>query len=319
MRLLVIEDTPQTTTHIQCLLPRLIDEEDVAGVCYASSLTEARNCAEIFTPNTVLFDINLPDGSGFEIVSEWHDRNITFLCMSAYPREHYIDELLSAECLAFVEKDVAMVRFRDQLYSALQKALQKLLKKRSELQDYIDALEHGRKLERRLKETEAKLLAVKQGLPTPGFQPSNEPIDRFQRSIIKLPVPNSNGQEMLTMFFLETILYAEADGKDIHLVSQGGTALVKMPLGELEERLSPKDFMRCHKSYIVRVSAIRRATATELFLSNDETVPVARSYKETTKIIINTHFGEDSANNPFRAKRSRSSGGGVENNIGCLL
>ena len=309
MRLLVIEDAPQTTTYIQCLLSHLMDEEDVAGVCYVSSLAEARNCVETFTPNTVLFDINLPDGSGFDIVSEWHDRNITFICMSAYPREHYIDELLSAECLAFVEKDVPMVLFRDQLYAALQKALRKLLKKRAELQDYIDALEHGRKLERRLKETESKLLAVKQGLPAPGFQPSDDPLERFQRGLIKLPALNSNGQEVITVFFLESILYAEADDKNLHLVSQNGTVLVKMPLGELEERLSPKDFVRCHKSYIVRVSVIRRAISTELYLANGEIVPLARSYKEAAKTTIHAHFGEGSADNPFRAKRSRSFGG----------
>jgi DNA-binding LytR/AlgR family response regulator len=313
MRLLVIEDTPQITNHIQFPLPRLVSDEDVADVCYTTSLDEARCCVETFVPNTLLFDINLPDGKGFEIVEEWQGRDMQFICMSAYPREQYVDDLLATGCLAFVEKDSSLVLFREQLYAALQKALQKLLQKRSEVQDYIEALEHGRKLERRLKDTEAKLLAIKQGLPTPGFQHSDEPLERFKRALIKLPVESPNGEETIAAIIRETIVYAEADNERVHLVMQHTSELVTLPLKELEERLSPLDFVRCHKSFLVRLGAIERATANALTLSNGETVPVGRVYKETIASAINTHFGEHHPNNPFRAKRTRNAGGGIEN------
>lgn len=51
---------------------------------------------------------------------------------------------------------------------------------------------------------------------------------------------------------------------------------VRMCLGELEERLSGWDFLRCHRSYLVHLPYIRRIDRAQAFLDYNGCIPVSR-------------------------------------------
>jgi two-component system LytT family response regulator len=80
---------------------------------------------------------------------------------------------------------------------------------------------------------------------------------------------------------LESIDYIQADDVYAAVVTRGKRHLIRQPLDALEESLDPRDFVRVHRSYIVRldrVASVRRGDGTnaEVVLSNGTTLPVSR-------------------------------------------
>lgn len=79
------------------------------------------------------------------------------------------------------------------------------------------------------------------------------------------------------------IVYGEAFSHTtaLYLAPENGTGamerrVVRLCLGELEERLSGPDFLRCHRSYLVHLPYVRRIERTEVFLECGGSVPVSR-------------------------------------------
>ncbi|HEX9953353.1 MAG TPA: LytTR family DNA-binding domain-containing protein [Rubricoccaceae bacterium] len=81
---------------------------------------------------------------------------------------------------------------------------------------------------------------------------------------------------------LADVALLEADGVYTALHAGGRRYLVRRPLDELEQVLVPADFLRVHRSYLVRRSAVaeirpgRAGGLRELVLVSGEVVPVSR-------------------------------------------
>jgi len=59
-----------------------------------------------------------------------------------------------------------------------------------------------------------------------------------------------------------------------------GKIIVKGSLKIVEELFPAKHFLRVHKSYMVATNKIRHTQSNKLVLTNDETIPIGRSYKD---------------------------------------
>ena len=77
--LLVEDDTSLATT----LKERLSKEG--YSICWANSLAKARAELKTTNPNLIILDVGLPDGSGFDLAKELHEKNanIPFLFLTA--------------------------------------------------------------------------------------------------------------------------------------------------------------------------------------------------------------------------------------------
>ena len=81
---------------------------------------------------------------------------------------------------------------------------------------------------------------------------------------------------------LADVALLEADGVYTALHAGGRRYLVRRPLDELEQALGPADFLRVHRSYLVRRSAVaeirpgRGGGLRELVLVSGEVVPISR-------------------------------------------
>lgn len=80
---------------------------------------------------------------------------------------------------------------------------------------------------------------------------------------------------------LEAIDYIEADDVYAAVISRGKRQLVRTPLDALERALDPRQFLRVHRSYIVRIDrvvAVRRRArgGAELALASGTALPVSR-------------------------------------------
>ena len=88
------------------------------------------------------------------------------------------------------------------------------------------------------------------------------------------------------------ILYVEAFAHSAVLVLTEGEAETRDSISELETLLG-KDFIRCHRSYLVNLSRIRRITRTDVILEDDVYVPLSRRlYHEVNRVFIQYNKGE---------------------------
>lgn len=66
------------------------------------------------------------------------------------------------------------------------------------------------------------------------------------------------GKEQISFVDKSDIIMIERAESATHIVTKDETYRTSIGLGEIEEKLSPKDFMRCHKSYIINLSMISK-------------------------------------------------------------
>ena len=73
----------------------------------------------------------------------------------------------------------------------------------------------------------------------------------------------------------EKILYLEVMNRKIYLHKNRETIPFYGKLSELEPTL-PKEFFRCHRSYIVNFDHVQRYKKEEIWLDNEEAIPLSR-------------------------------------------
>lgn len=88
------------------------------------------------------------------------------------------------------------------------------------------------------------------------------------------------------------IYYAESSKRIITLTGEGETWTVYMKMDDLEKIL-PKYFLRCHKSYIVNMNQILSLSSEGIVLENGRKLPVSRAkYREAKHRFLDYFNGE---------------------------
>ena len=79
---------------------------------------------------------------------------------------------------------------------------------------------------------------------------------------------------------LKDILWIHAEGNYCFIHTAKKKFAVKISMRKLAERFSPREFIRIHKSYLVRTEHIDRININENTASvGDNTLPIGRVYK----------------------------------------
>ncbi|KAB1064523.1 response regulator [Salibacter halophilus] len=112
IRLLLIEDENDSAQLILSFFKR-----KGLDVQRASKLEEARELLEIFSPDFVLLDLNLPDGSGFEFIPYLKDRfpDCEVVINSAYDTDEEKNKAKSLGVASFISKPLNFSRLSDAL------------------------------------------------------------------------------------------------------------------------------------------------------------------------------------------------------------
>jgi two-component system LytT family response regulator len=66
------------------------------------------------------------------------------------------------------------------------------------------------------------------------------------------------GREEIDLVDLKDIIMIERADSSTRIITKDEVFLTSQALGALEERLDPEKFMRCHKSYIIRMDAVKK-------------------------------------------------------------
>lgn len=86
-------------------------------------------------------------------------------------------------------------------------------------------------------------------------------------------LPTEKGQRRIS---LSDLVYAEAQGRNVELQLVNERESVSMKISELETMLSEKQFVRCHRAYLVNLAYIQYIRCYEIELKNGDSLPVSR-------------------------------------------
>ena len=92
---------------------------------------------------------------------------------------------------------------------------------------------------------------------------------------------------------LSQIWYVEARAHRCILYTKDGEYLLSSPISEIETYLGDyREFMRCHRSYLVNIRHISAVTQSELFMDDKRRLPVSRSVgKKVNDAFIKLYKG----------------------------
>lgn len=111
--------------------------------------------------------------------------------------------------------------------------------------------------------------------------------------IKKAPDRNNNTQifikvdSLLVNFNLDQILYIEASGDYIKIHTGNKPTIVHCKLRTVEERLSSNNFVRVHRSFIVRLDMIKNIDNANLQVGS-KIIPISNSYRSNLMSKIST-------------------------------
>lgn len=79
------------------------------------------------------------------------------------------------------------------------------------------------------------------------------------------------------------ILYCERQGRKTLIVTRRESLTAYQKISELMERLDPREFVRCHTSYIVHLRYVTKFQRTSFTMSNGQDIPISRGNYALTK------------------------------------
>ncbi len=82
--------------------------------------------------------------------------------------------------------------------------------------------------------------------------------------------------------YLDEILYVESLKDYVKIFTKDKNIVTKYQLGELEEFLNDKNFVRVHRSFLVAKNKIEAVSSTEVEAAG-KTIPIGRSYHDIVK------------------------------------
>lgn len=91
---------------------------------------------------------------------------------------------------------------------------------------------------------------------------------------------------------LSEVLFFEVNNKTITANLEKDNIDFNMKIAKLEEELRSRNFLRCHRSYLVNISHIESVLQNKIILKNSVEIPVGRVYKKELKTFLMNRIGD---------------------------
>ncbi len=248
MRTILIDDEPDNVQLLALQLARHCPQVEVVGqfTDSPSALLALRS----LKPALVFLDIEMPMLNGFQLLEQLSEIPFQVVFVTAY--DQYAVRAFRFSALDYLLKPVDTVDLVNTVRRAEQASLPAGLVGTAQLD----------------------LLRTWYPAPAPGGTP-------VATLPTKMALPHANG---LTFVETSQILYAESDSNYTNFVLETGEKyLVSKTLGDVQEMLETRNFLRVHRQYVVNLDHIKRLVkgeGTYLVLTNGMSIPVARQHKE---------------------------------------
>lgn len=207
---------------------------------------EALEALEATPPDVAFLDIQMPGKSGLEVARACSGKtHVVFVTA----HDEYALRAFEQDAVDYLLKPVEPTRFQETL----------------------------RRLERRLPALPPDLAHVVERLRENLLGGARKPTLKY--------VTASYGDTVRLYSIDEVVAFQARDKVTVVLLAQGGDAVIRKSLRELQAELDPDEFWQVHRSVIARVSAIASITRDELGKSwltlkgNPERLPVSSAYQ----------------------------------------
>ena len=241
-RILIADDEPLGRARIRMLLAN----EPVEIVAETADGPSTVAAIEKLQPELVFLDIQMPGGSGFDVIEAVGAARMPFVIfVTAFDR--YALRAFDVHALDYLLKPFDRERFRDALTRA-----------RERIEHHSDA------------DLERKLLALVNDL-----KPGPQPLERF---VIK-----SGGRVFFLR--ARDIEWIEAAGNYVKLHVGPETHVFRETMNSIEAKLDPAVFFRIHRSHIVNIERVRELQPWfngeyVVFLTSGARLTLSRGYRE---------------------------------------
>jgi two-component system LytT family response regulator len=254
LRTVIIDDEPDNVELLAMQLARHCPQIELVGQFTDSP--SALIALRTLQPALVFLDIEMPMLNGFQLLEQVGEIPFQVIFVTAY--NQYAVQAFRFAALDYLLKPVDTI----DLVKSVGRAEQIIRREASAWALPAQVLSE-------------QLALLRANYPTTGG-PGTPTATQF-----RLALPHANG---LTFVDVSQILYAESDSNYTHFVLENGEKyLVSKTLGDVQELLESRNFLRVHRQYIVNLSHIKRlikGEGTYLVLSNGSTIPVSRQQKD---------------------------------------
>jgi two-component system, LytTR family, response regulator len=251
IRTLIVDDEPLARRGVRQLLA---GHPDLVVVGECRNGREALRAFDALAPDLVFLDVQMPGLDGFGVLREYRGRRLPFVVfVTAF--DEFAVRAFEAHAVDYLVKPIAEARFAATL---------------DRVRERIRLAEAG-ELAGRL----AALLAAEAGR-------------RGRTAEWRIAVPTATGRLLLDPAEIDWI---EARDYYAGIHAAGHRHLVRESLASLEERLDPAQFLRVHRSAVVRLDRVRELRATEggesvAILVDGTEVPVSRRRRERLAALL---------------------------------
>lgn len=214
MNVLVVDDEELARRTLITLMT--VCSSDIASIREASSVQKAVEAIEFQKPDLIFLDIDLEDGSGFDVLRQSKVKDLNVIFVTAHGE--YGIKALKASAIDYLIKPINTSELTTAILKAKEKITTQHLNKNIEL--LLSNLEHPK--------TEINKIVIK-----------------TMSDIHIIPV--------------EEIIYCASDkGYTTFYLSNHQKVVSSKPLGEYEEMLPSRYFMRVHHSFLVNLNHVVR-------------------------------------------------------------
>jgi two-component system LytT family response regulator len=216
IRTVIVDDERLARQKVRTLLAG-DDEIEIVGEC--ANGPEAIAAVRRQRPDLLLLDVEMPGANGFEVLHSLRgDRLPAVVFITAH--DEYAVRAFEVEAIDYVMKPFDRRRFND----ALRRAKRQMS-------------DHG-------EESEARILRLLERMLKSGRE--SKTLDHF---VVKT-------RDRTFLLGVTDVDWIEAEGKYVRLHAGGASHLVRESIGDVEERLDSRKFLRIHRATIVNVKRI---------------------------------------------------------------
>jgi two-component system LytT family response regulator len=267
LKTIIVDDEPLARKLLLSLLSE-IPEIDVIRQCRNGR--EAVDACRDLAPDLMILDIQMPQVSGFDVVRELQsDLMPMVIFCTAYQR--YALDAFDLHAVDYLLKPIDQKR--------LQRAVARAMERR---QDDSGTGEHKSPLLGAIDEI-AKKVSGRSNTRNPA-QASDESLLADRKIAIK-------DHDSTVLIEIDDIDWVDAAGDYMCVHVKGETLILRSTLKNLMSKLDPGQFKRIHRSTLVNLSRIIKATPLQkgeymLDLDCDEQLKVSRNYRQGIKLFL---------------------------------
>jgi two-component system LytT family response regulator len=250
LRTILADDEKLATEKLRLLLK---NDPSIQVVAECRTVKQTREAIESYRPDLLLLDIEMPDGTGFDVLEGW-DRAALPIVIFTTAYDQYAIRAFEARALDYLLKPFDAER----LSASIERAKVEWLRSKSDV-------------------VASCLVDLMKTSPPQTLL--------HQRLVVK-----SRGR--VFFLDPEEIEWMEASANYVCLHLRNGASYeMREPIGRLAERLDPKRFARIHRSYIVNLSKIRQAVPCNsgeyiVVLKDGKELSCSRTYQSAIQSLV---------------------------------